>query len=340
MHGEEGGSNLLLGAAVVIFLFSFSVFKLFKPSRLRSLKKELSHCEEDLRSIIEKTKCNPILLRLAWSDAASYISTKHIWPDCGGVNGSIRFKNELNLKYNKGLQKAITLLEKIKEKYPNVSWADLIQMGGATAVEMAGGPRVNMLYGRKDCAESSGYQAKVQNCPAACPPFPDASSSADIHIRNVFYRLGFTNRETVALLGGHTIGRAFSDRTGVCSHSSGEQGGTKYTRMGCEPKGRGIKCDGMMPGGISWTKNWLQFDNSYFKSLAHDNDSDSELLCLPTDAALRDSPEFKKYVVEYASDNEAFLKDYAAAHKKMSEMGAYFEPDGGASITRTPNTCH
>ena len=39
----------------------------------------------------------------------------------------------------------------------------------------------------------------------------------------------------MALLGAHTLGRAFSERTGVCTHSSGEQGGTQYTRMSSEP---------------------------------------------------------------------------------------------------------
>ena len=43
--------------------------------------------------------------------------------------------------------------------------------------------------------------------------------------------MGFTNREIVALCGGHTLGRAFKERTGVCSHSSGEQGSTQYTRQ-------------------------------------------------------------------------------------------------------------
>ena len=52
---------------------------------------------------------------------------------------------------------------------------------------------------------------------------------------------------------------------------------------------------------------------------------DPNLLWLPTDAALQLSPEFKKYVMLYASDNNIFLRDYALAHKKMSEIGALFE---------------
>lgn len=33
---------------------------------------------------------------------------------------------------------------------PLVSWADLIQMGGALGVELAGGPKIDMIYGRQD----------------------------------------------------------------------------------------------------------------------------------------------------------------------------------------------
>ena len=66
--------------------------------------------------------------------------------------------------------------------------------------------------------------------PSAVPPYPDGAPSADVHIRNVFYRLGLNNRETVALCGGHTLGRAFKDRTGVCMFSSGDQGATIYTQ--------------------------------------------------------------------------------------------------------------
>ena len=46
--------------------------------------------------------------------------------------------------------------------------------------------------------------------PSAVPPFPDGAPSADVHLRNVFYRLGLNNRETVALCGAHTIGMSSS----------------------------------------------------------------------------------------------------------------------------------
>ena len=83
-----------------------------------------------------------------------------------------------------------------------------------------------------------------------------------------------------------------------------------------------------MPGGCSWTKHWLTFDNTYFsrflQQAPESNDGDKKvsdttasvsplstseaeteettkyLLYLPTDLALFNCPEFHPYVVKYA----------------------------------------
>ena len=84
-----------------------------------------------------------------------------------------------------------------------------------------------------------------------------------------------------------------------------------------------------MPGGCSWTKNWLSFDNSYFKRLDSDTADDYELLWLSTDQALYDCPEFRPYFMRYGHDEQSFFNDYAIAHKKMSELGARWDPPNG-----------
>jgi L-ascorbate peroxidase len=112
-------------------------------------------------------------------------------------------------------------------------------------------------------------------------------------------------------------------------------------------------------GGTSWTVNWLQFDNSYFRNLLSPNPDEDLLLlglayALPslslsvslsllcslslsvsrlsllltpeTDQALVEDPAFKVFVELYAQDQEAFFRDYAEAHRKLSELGSYFLP--------------
>lgn len=108
-----------------------------------------------------------------------------------------------------------------------------------------------------------------------------------------------------------------------------------------------------MAGGCSWTKLWLQFDNSYFQRIFdmphhHHNaphlsfqtgntnspsvmsstgfpDAENELLWLPTDQALYDSPEYRTYFLRYANSQEEFFKDFTVAYKKLSELGAKFK---------------
>ncbi|CAI7786852.1 unnamed protein product, partial [Closterium sp. NIES-54] len=84
------------------------------------------------------------------------------------------------------------------------------------------------------------------------------------------------------------------------------------------------------PGGSSWTVQWLKFDNSYFKDVKAKQDED--LLVLPTDAVLFEDPGFKVYAEKYAADQAAFFKEYAAAHKALSELGAKFDPPQGVAL--------
>jgi L-ascorbate peroxidase len=123
---------------------------------------------------------------------------------------------------------------------------------------------------------------------SVCPRegrLPDAKKGAP-HLRDIFYRMGLNDKDIVALSGGHTLGKAHPERSGF---------------------------EG------AWTQEPLKFDNSYFLELLK---GESEgLLQLPTDKALLTDPEFRRYVDLYAKDEDAFFKDYAESHKKLSELG-------------------
>ncbi|CAI5528950.1 unnamed protein product [Closterium sp. Naga37s-1] len=267
---------------------------------------QLRGAREAIKDIITSKSCNPILIRLGWHDAGTFDKSVGEWPKQGGANGSIRFRPEIDHGANKGLAGAIALLQPVKDAFPAVSWADLFQLASATAVEFAGGPVIPMRYGRVD---STGPEdcTPEGNLPDAGPPSPAE------HLRKVFYRMGLNDQEIVALSGAHTLGRAYADRSGWGKES------TKYTKDG---PGR--------PGGSSWTVQWLKFDNSYFKDVKAKQDED--LLVLPTDAVLFEDPGFKVYAEKYAADQAAFFKEYAAAHKALSELGAKFDPPQGVAL--------
>ena len=97
-------------------------------------------------------------------------------------------------------------------------------MGSAEAIALAGGPVIDMLYGRVDAEKSP----KEGNLPDAHAPW-QGEQSASAHLRNIFYRMGFSDQEIVALSGAHTLGRAFKERSGTTHNSYGKKGGTAYT---------------------------------------------------------------------------------------------------------------
>lgn len=120
--------------------------------------------------------------------------------------------------------------------------------------------------------------------------------------RPVGIRMGFTDREIVALSGGHTLGRCHSVRSGF---------------------------DG------PWTTHPLRFDNEYYVNLLNrtwrprkwdgpkqwEDEETGKLMMLPTDVALLDDPRFKSIVEEYAKDEALFFKDFAAAFGKLLALG-------------------
>lgn len=237
--------------------------------------KEIDKARRDLRALISGRNCAPLMLRLAWHDAGTYCAKTKT----AGPNGSIRHEEECAHGANNGLKKAVDWCEEVKAKHPKITYADLYQLAGVVAVEVTGGPTIDFVPGRKD--------SKV------CPKegrLPDAKQGAP-HLRDIFYRMGLTDRDIVALSGGHTLGRAHPERSGF---------------------------DG------PWTQEPLKFDNSYFVELLK---GESEgLLQLPTDKALVEDPAFRPYVELYAKDEDVFFRDYAASHKKLSELG--FTPSG------------
>jgi cytochrome c peroxidase len=153
------------------------------------------------------------MIRLAWHASGTY-SCKDM---NGGSNGALmRFEPECSWGANAGLKLARDKLEPIKEQFPQLSYADLYTYAGVVSVEATGGPKIPFRLGRSDSENG-----------ATSPPdgrLPDADkgsfANTSQHIRNIFYRMGFTDAEIVALLGAHAVGRCHTDRSGryICSY--------------------------------------------------------------------------------------------------------------------------
>lgn len=288
---------------------------------------EYESCWEEVKTMVDNANCAPIMVRLAWHDSGTFDESKKgdAFPVKGGANGSIRFSPEIEHGANAGLTLALKLLTPIKNKFENVGWADLMQMASAAAIEVTGGPKIDMKYGRKDATGPEDCP-KEGNLPGANvagtqkEPFPDGTPTPADHLRKVFNRMGFNDQEIVALSGAHTLGRAFKDRSGLGKEENKFTNDKEHVARGDGKKGYGRN------GGQPWTEKFLKFDNSYFTSV-YDENADPELLKLDTDTCLFGDEGFRPTAIKYAEDQDTFFNDYAAVHKKLSELGSEWEAE-------------
>ncbi|ESW29858.1 hypothetical protein PHAVU_002G104700 [Phaseolus vulgaris] len=200
---------------------------------------EIEMARRQLRSFITNNKCAPLMLQLAWNDAAT-----------GGPNASIRFitKHEAF----KDLEKAVEYCEivKAKLKLKKVSYADLYQLAGVVAIEVTQGPTIDFVPGRKDLNESPRVQIRFLNGEE------DARS-----LRRKFSRMGLSeDKDIVVLCGGHTLTRSMYPKVPMRETPEGEthKDSSKFDER-------------------KWTKDPLKFDNSYFKELLSKGASFSRL---------------------------------------------------------------
>uniref|UniRef100_A0A7S0VVP9 Plant heme peroxidase family profile domain-containing protein n=1 Tax=Hemiselmis tepida TaxID=464990 RepID=A0A7S0VVP9_9CRYP len=256
--------------------------------------------------ISQKANACPIAMRMAWHAAGTYDKNTNTG---GCKGGTMRFDKERSDPDNKGITIIQDLLLPVKQNHPEISHADLWAISAIAAIEFLGGPKIPFRFGRVDAPTD-----------ASCVPhsrLPDASQGAD-HLRQVFGRMGFNDREIVALSGGHTLGRCHEVRSGF---------------------------DG------PWTHNPLKFDNSYFRNLleldweprkwngrAQMQDKQSgKLMMLPTDMALKTDPKFRRIAEMYAKDEKLFFRDFSQAYSKLMCNGCPphvdpMRPEGGRSV--------
>ncbi|KAK3224351.1 hypothetical protein Dsin_011376 [Dipteronia sinensis] len=300
--------------------------------------KETEKARRNLRKLICRKNCAPILLRLAWHDAGTYdAKTK-----TGGPDGSIRLEKEYTHSANNGLKIAIDLCETVKAKCPKITYADLYQLAGVVAVEQSGGPTIDFVPGRADSTESP-EEGRL----------PDAKQGVT-HLKEVFYRMGLSDKDIVALSGGHTLGRAHQERSGFegswtqepqffdnsyfVELLNGESAGllklpTDKALLEDPEFRRYVELlNGESAGLLKLpTDKALLEDPEFRRYVELLNGESAGLLKLPTDKALLEDPEFRRYVELYAKDEDAFLTDYALSHKKLSELG-FSPPSSGYKV--------
>jgi len=289
-------AGLILGAGSTFLLLQKNKkpsFALSAPAKVdyEAVKRAITEVLDNEN--YEDGSYGPVVVRLAWHAAGTY----NKGDGSGGSNGAtMRFHPESGHGANAGLDVARNLLEPIKKRFPGISYADLWTLAGATAIEHMGGPKIPWRAGRVD--HESGTK---------CPPegrLPDASKG-EKHVREVFYRMGFSDQEIVALIGAHVLGRMHTTRSGY---------------------------DG------PWTRSPTTFSNDFFVQLKETKwhkkswngpeqyvDENGEIAMSPADLAFLSDKNFRKYVDLYAEDEEKFFQDFAKAFSKLLELGVNFK---------------
>lgn len=268
--------------------------------------------DEDARRD-DGTSLGPTFVRLAWHCAGTFSKAD----GSGGSNGCrMRYSPEAGWGANAGLATARAFLDPLQKQFPTLSHADLYTYAGVVAVENMGGPSVPFNFGRVDKSDGT-----------TSPPdgrLPNADMGNDTataqHLRDVFYRMGFTDRDIVALSGAHAVGRCHEDASGYWGPWSNAETtfSNEYFRLLKEEKWTKKTTKKSTEGAICPWKGPEQYESP-----------DGTLMMLPSDLVLVKDPAFNVWVEKYMKDEDLFFKDFAVAFGKLLSLGC--KPIGGAA---------
>ncbi|KAI2468642.1 heme peroxidase [Annulohypoxylon bovei var. microspora] len=181
-----------------------------------------------------------------------------------------------------------------------------------------GGPAIPWRGGRSDFENEKDDRV---------PPrgrLPDGAQGAD-HLRHVFYRMGFRDREIVALSGAHNLGRCHIDRSGFEGKwvNNPTRFSNQYFRL-------------LLANEKEWRRKTLPNGVEQFVYAEKDAEAEAgaegekmeELMMLPTDMALLSDPAFRPWVQRYAQDKELFFEHFAEVFAKLLELGIKRDASG------------
>lgn len=274
----------------------------------------------------------PVLVRLAWHSAGTYCAAT----GTGGSNGAgMRYEKEGGDPANAGLQHARAFLEPVKRRFPWITYADLWTLAAVVAVGEMGGPGDAIAWrgGRSDFADDSRVPPRGR--------LPDGAQGAE-HLRHVFYRMGFDDREIVALSGAHNLGRCHADRSGFDGKwvNNPTRFSNQYFKLLLANDWKKTR----LPNGV---EQFVYVDDeeggeeeeggaaggSEEEKAARKKEREKEreegrLMMLPTDMSLLSDPAFRPWVERYAKDKDLFFAHFAAVFGKLLELGIRRDAEG------------
>ncbi|KAG1659761.1 hypothetical protein FOA52_004416 [Chlamydomonas sp. UWO 241] len=258
------------------------------PVRIYGSNRNAKRCLDVAWGVAESHMGDPAVrsncLRMAFHDAGSYNTTTGE----GGANGSIMCESDVTIyPANFGLTKCPDAITKIvadtRAAGCPLTVADAVQVAGAVAVSMAGGPRCGMWMGRPDKTDNAGacMPDDLSTLPSPCV---NSTQAVD-----AFAAMGFSDpiKMLVVLNGAHTIGNSHIE---ICSKGIGNM-----------------------------TKKSTKFDHHFFQEVVYGTgnagwfDSDRAF-------AAPDAPTLP-LMTKFAESNSAFLRSWCEAYQELGLLG-------------------
>jgi len=85
---------------------------------------------------------------------------------------------------------------------------------------------------------------------------------------------------------------------------------------------------------LDWNKKTVP-ESGVEQFVNYDEDTETELMMLPTDLALKSDPKFAPHVYRYAKDKDVFFEEFAKVFAKLLELG--IQRDANGKITNSDN---
>ncbi|XP_057459066.1 lariat debranching enzyme [Lotus japonicus] len=215
---------------------------------------------------------------------------------------------------------AIELAKRVLEMFcPGVvSCADIIALAARDAVEIAGGPRIQIPTGRRDGMVSVASNVR--------PNIVDTSFTMD-EMMKLFSNKGLSLLDLVVLSGAHTIGTAhcntFRDR--FQEDSKGKLRPIDQTLDSSYANQLMKQCPvGAQPSATvnNDPETSMAFDNQYYRNLlAHKG-------LFQSDSVLLNNNSTRKIVEDFANDQDLFFENWGLSFLKLTSVGVKTDNEG------------
>ena len=289
-------------------------------SILEAVREQYLDVVEALVALIESSPSSmrPLLVRLAWHSCGQFNGAA--MPIGGTTGGCIRTTPENALPDNAGVDVATDALEPVKAAFPFITYADLYQLAGNTALEYMGSPSLFFRPGRIDFVAPTETDELCVGV-AERMPLKHINNDAFPHRETLDYffvkfaELGFsldTDADAlfkmVALMGGHNMGAmhlAISGNEGLWTANNLVFGIEYFFNLINGP----------------WGPNTAESDGT---DLQYRGGPQPRFIMLPIDMVMRQDARLSNIVRTFSTDRALFETHFVAAWRQLQENGVNF----------------